>query len=99
MGFEANVRKVIRREQREPERWWFVQFSDGMDFLGAVFVRSHGIVTAAQKCHQLGINPGGRALASPLMDGHEPSIDCVDRLLSQSELESMTISCSKDCVH
>jgi len=75
----ARMRKLMAQERKtgvlEP---WFLYFTDpdapaGQRFLGACIVEARGLITAVDRAHKLGINPGGQVLAYDTPE-HDPSL-------------------------
>lgn len=52
-------------EQSEPVRWWRVVFFVEMKgtFLGVTFVQARGVISASKRCHDLGLDVAGSAVA------------------------------------
>jgi hypothetical protein len=84
----ARMKQMIEHERRtgmlEPR---LVYFTDphapaGQRFLGACIVMAPGFITAIERAHQLGINPGGAVLHYDAPD-HDPAMR--DRLITSDE--------------
>lgn len=84
---DAKIEKVLERERSQPCRWWYLSFCSGEGFLGAAIVLAPGMVHAAQRCHQLGINPGGEVLGGTLPENDLPPPEARDRLLSKADIK------------
>ena len=69
--------------------WVYCSYADDDGFHGGVFIQADGIVDAALRVHLLGISPGGQMIACPVDDKDLPEERWRNRLLSQSELESI----------
>jgi hypothetical protein len=87
--WHAHVARMQTEEAREPEQWWYLSFCDpqrpkGTQFLGVCIVRGRGVLTAMQRSHALGLNPGGEC-ASWAIGDQQPPLP-VNRLLSKAEL-------------
>ena len=54
----------------------------GGRFLGACIVEAYGVITAVQKAHRLGINPGGAVVVYDA-PAHDPCVR--DRLITSDE--------------
>ena len=73
-SWKARRDKLLREEATQPEAWWWLSFCDpdkpeGSQFLGGIFTKAAGFVSAVQKTHDLGINPGGECKgAGPISD-------------------------------
>jgi hypothetical protein len=66
---------------------YYLSFATEGEFLGGVFIEAHGIITATEKAHELGINPGGEvACWGPVPP---PVASAMDRLLSKEEVETV----------
>jgi hypothetical protein len=69
------------------ETFW-LSFADETGFLGVAIVDSDDFLTAVDKCHELGINPGGEVLCSG-----DPPASVTDkdknRLLSRAEADDL----------
>jgi hypothetical protein len=91
--FKARREKLLAEEATEPESWWWLSFAGEKGFLGAVLTRAHGFISAVQKTHDLGINPGGECRGAQLLDkmmatpmGRKHT-QYADRLLSKQDIE------------
>ena len=49
--------RIIAEEHTHSPRWFYISFSGDTDFLGAAFVRAHGVQTAIQRTRDLDIYP------------------------------------------
>ena len=91
------AREVIRRaailekiadELLHPENIgiYYLSFAEEDGFLGGAFVYASGPVSAVERTHELGINPGGEvAIWGPV----PPPVDeALDRLLTKEEIET-----------
>ncbi len=84
----ARMKQMIEHERRtgtlEPRLLYFTDpdAPAGQRFLGACIVMAPGFITAIQRAHQLGINPGGAVLHYDAPD-HDPAIR--DRLITRDE--------------
>ncbi len=75
---------------------WYLSFSDPnrfSGFLGAVVTEAPDLMGAIQKCHQLGINPGGEVMGFEVdLDDREARADIEawdrDRIISREELKA-----------
>jgi hypothetical protein len=98
--FKARRDKLLKEEAQEPEAWWWLSFCDpdlpeGSQFLGGIFTKARGFVSAIQKTHDLGINPGGEVKgAGPIPDevaNASPEgrkhVELADRLLSRKDID------------
>jgi hypothetical protein len=54
----------------------------GRRFLGACIVEAYGVVTAVQKAHRLGVNPGGAVV---VYDAPAHDVSVRDRLITSDE--------------
>lgn len=67
---------------------WYVSFSGDGGWKGAVLVRAYGQADACKTAWDLGINPGGSALAFPKKDEiPDPPPEAMNRLLNREEVE------------
>jgi hypothetical protein len=70
--------RVDFEEQSAQEGWWWLSFVDefapeSKRFLGVAIVEGHGVASAAERAHQLKINPGGEVQGTRLVgDGIRP---------------------------
>lgn len=64
--------------------WWYLAFTDGPTFRGAVILEAHGILDAIRRCHALGINPGGWVHSTRLVS--QPPTKYCDRLLTAADI-------------
>ena len=87
----------VRREQKQPRRWFHLSFINNRGFLGAAIVRAHGELTAIQVTRDLGICPLGPdayipndVMCTPLnwRDMKRIPADLRNRLLSEAEMRS-----------
>ena len=89
----ARMNAKIAEEQADGKvEPWFLYFTDlekptGQRFLGACIVDAPGFVSAIDRAHELGINPGGAVVAYDTPK-HDPSLR--DRLItSDSEMAEL----------
>lgn len=86
---KARILELTASELSDPDNKgvYYLSFADETGFLGAVFIEAHGIVTATEKAHELGINPGGEvACWGPV----PPPVDeGMNRLLSKEEVSTI----------
>jgi hypothetical protein len=79
-------------EKQSAERgWWWLSFADesppeGRGFLGVAIVEGHGVASAAERAHELGINPGGAVQGTRLIGDGVPAPEFRNRLLSREDL-------------
>jgi hypothetical protein len=66
--WKARRDKLLAEEAEQPESWWWLSFVDETGFRGAILTRATGFITAIQKTHDLGINPGGEVKGCPIPD-------------------------------
>ena len=84
----ARMAQMIEHERRtgtlEPRLLYFTDPDApvGQRFLGACIVMAPGFITAIQRAHQLGINPGGAVLHYDAPE-HDPTMR--DRLIISDE--------------
>lgn len=81
---EQEIEAGLARERSQPPRWWYLSFSGGR-FLGAAVVLAPGMIHAVQRCHRLGINPGGQVLGMAITE--PPPVAARDRLLSEEDVK------------
>ena len=92
-SLKARRDKLLKEESTQPERWWWLSFAGKDGFRGVVITRARGFLSAVQKTHDLGINPGGEVqgaeLPEEIMDSPEGKrhIQFADRLLSKQDIE------------
>jgi len=79
---------IIAEEHRHAACWHYLSFADETSFLGGVIVRSYGFLTAIQRATDLGINPGGEVMCTPIprKDLWRVPPDLRNRLLSEDEV-------------
>lgn len=66
---------------------YYLSFAD-VEFLGAVWTRAIGPMSAIRRTHELGINPGGQVMVVKLAPGEDlPPSRFFDKLLSRAQLE------------
>jgi hypothetical protein len=80
--------RMIAEERRHRPRWHFLSFADSTRFRGGAIVRAHGFLTAVERATDLGINPGGEVLCSPIRrkDLWRVPPELRNRLLSEEEV-------------
>jgi hypothetical protein len=80
---------IIAEEHRHAARWHYLSFADDTAFLGGVIVRSYGFLTAIQRATDLGINPGGEVMQTPIprKDLWRVPKELRNRLLSEDEVQ------------
>lgn len=66
MAKGARRAATITEEHRHAARWYYLSFADDGGFLGGVIVGSCGFLTAIQRATELGINPGGEVMCTPI---------------------------------
>lgn len=80
-------------EQAAQERgWWWLSFVDpekpyGQRFLGVAIVQGYGVASAANRAHELGVNPGGEVKAVELTGDDIPAREFRNRLLDIDEVK------------
>jgi hypothetical protein len=79
---------------RPGEGGCYISFSDESGFLGGVFLDERGSARAVALAWQLGVNPGGAALAFELPA--LPAPEWCDRLLSKAEVEAVPLPTRED---
>ncbi len=80
---------LLAAERREPERLFWISFADDDrgGFLGVVITETHGVGTAAEKCWELGINPGGQMVAWEIPpEMLKVPLEFWDRLLTKEQV-------------
>lgn len=90
--WKARRDKLLAEEAVEPETWWWLSFADDTGFRGGVMTRARGVVSAIQKTHRLGINPGGEVASTQLpdeaiQDAPFNPADFADQLLSKTDID------------
>lgn len=88
MAKGARGAAIIAEEHRHAARWHYLSFADDTGFLGGVIVRSYGFLTVIQRATDLGINPGGEVMSTPIPrnDLWRVAKDLRNRLLSEDEV-------------
>lgn len=87
--WHARKAALLAVEARFKPRWWFISFAEEAPrgFLGGVFTKAPGPVTALESTRTLGINPGGEVEVTPMRGQFEYLwLDSADRLLTRAEL-------------
>lgn len=81
---------LLADERRHTPRWHFLSFADERGFRGGAIVWSYGFLTAIQRATDLGINPGGEVLCTPIprRDLVRISSDLRNRLLSEDQIRN-----------
>jgi hypothetical protein len=89
MAKGARRAAIIAEEHRHAARWHYLSFADDTGFLGGVIVRSYGFLTSIQRATELGINPGGEVMSTPIprKDLWRVPTDLRNRLLSADEVQ------------
>lgn len=87
------VQQLLAAETGDSQ-WWYLSFTDdtrpeGDQFIGGLLLKAHGMISAVQYSHLLGLNPGGAVtgLAFPYEDDEADPWAC--RLLTRSEAEGL----------
>jgi hypothetical protein len=83
-------REAARKWRQELERgnecqWFWLSFADEDGFKGGCFVLAPGFASAVERARDLGLNPGGEVVGTPIK---APPLELQNRLLSESDLES-----------
>ena len=88
MARGAHRAAIISEEHRHSARWHLLSFADDTCFLGGVIVRSYGFLTSIQRATDLGINPGGEVMCTPIQrkDLWRVPSDLRNRLLTEDEI-------------
>lgn len=92
--WKARRDKLLKEEASQPESWWWLSFAGDEGFIGAILTKANGFISAVQKTHTLGINPGGEVKGAQLPDEimdtptGRKHIALADRLLSKSDIET-----------
>lgn len=58
--FEERLLDVLAVEQEQENSWWYLSFATEDTFLGGLYIRARGTVSAVDKAIKLGLNPGGQ---------------------------------------
>lgn len=92
--FERRTAELLLEEMRSnPVEWYYISFAEEKDkggFLGGLYIRASGTLSAIKLAVSRGLNPGGEALVyGPIDDEtieqHVPA-DKRNRLLSKEEV-------------
>lgn len=89
------VTAFLNKESDQPTRYWWLSFADsnlpkGKQFLGVAVVKARGYISAIQKTHRLGINPGGEVAFEIAEHQTEPPENWSDRLVTdKNEIERL----------
>jgi hypothetical protein len=88
MARGARRAAIIAEEHRHAARWHYLSFADGSGFRGGAIVPSYGFLTAIQRATDLGVNPGGEVMCTPLTrkDLLRVPAELRNRLLSEDEI-------------
>lgn len=85
--FRKRTTELLKQEESEPLRWWYLSFAD-KTFLGGVVVRAQGMVGARLMLPLHGIqSPGGEMAAFPIPDDAVPPNKYHNRLLTKVEIQ------------
>lgn len=82
--------KLLAEEAQQPESWWWLSFAGEEGFRGAILTRARGMISAIQKTHEIGINPGGEVKCFPIpheAEADHPWEQFANRLLSKEEID------------
>jgi hypothetical protein len=90
--FRERLKFLVAEEAKQPEEWLYLSFVSDHKFLGAIVMKGHGFVSVVQRCHALGINPGGEVACLELKEANLPPEQYRNRLLSKKELEESSKS-------
>lgn len=85
--WKARRAQLLTDELSQPLRWFYLSFADDDGFRGAIIVNARGEMHAVQRCHDLGINPGGQVAIFDIPDGAPRPEGVEDRLLSKRDLD------------
>lgn len=82
----------LEKQSNEPG-WWWLSFADesppqGRGFLGVAIVEGYGVASAAERAHELKINPGGSVQGTKLVGDGVPAPEFRNKLLSRDELSA-----------
>lgn len=84
---------LMEAERDSPEEWWYLSFAEPDHFLGGLFIQARGFVSAMQKSHEMGLNPGGEVASwGPLPAeaiARKIPENMRNRLLTKAEVEGM----------
>jgi hypothetical protein len=86
--WKARIRKLVKEEQDQPERMWYLSFADERGFLGGIIIKAHGFTEAMIKSHAMKINPGGEVQGCVIPEEHIPPKEYHNRLLTKEQFES-----------
>lgn len=91
---QALVDKCLEEMLNPDPAWYWLSFIDpdrpqGRRFLGVAVVRAEGPLSATNKAHDLGINPGGEVAIIRLPDDYKVIPEYVHRLLRVEEATQM----------
>lgn len=86
--------RIVLERESAPLSWVYLSFVDdtkpkGEMFIGAVYVRAHGMGDAVAQAHARGINPGGSVAGVLAPPGFDPPERFTNRLLSKAEILEM----------
>jgi hypothetical protein len=86
--------RIIAEEHSHSPRWFYISFSGDTDFLGATFVRAHGVQTAIQRARDLDIYPSLHVedvLCLPILrkDLYRVPAKMRNRLLNEAEVRKL----------
>ena len=92
-AFDARTNELVAEESSNDLEWYYLSFAlpkEEGGFLGGLYIRSNGIMTATVTASMLGLNPGGEVLSwGPIseadMDAQVPK-EKRWRLLSRQEV-------------
>lgn len=95
MGESVDERqqRLIAAEMQCSPRWHYLSFADDTGFLGACIVVGYGVITAIQRAHELGINPGGNVACVAIDDKDVGrfTYDQCNRLLTKAEALALDV--------
>ena len=92
-SWKARRDKLLAEEAHHPFGWWWLSFAGEEGFRGAVLTRARGFISAIERTHLLGINPGGEVRGVEVPEEAMRSADGIqhaqhaDRLLSRKDIE------------
>lgn len=91
IDFEEKVEAKLREEATKPDEIWYISFAEPKGWLGAIVTKAPGFVTAIQRTHDAGINPGGEALGHVLHPDNLPKLSegDYDKLLNLEEAKKI----------
>lgn len=85
-AWKERAAKLLHAELKGKEVWTYCSFAGESSFNGGAIIKACGVIDAAMKTKQMGINPGGELMTFPLPDSALPEEKYRNRLLTKKDI-------------